>query len=124
MPTLFDQLDDEKIKDIKVLADFVSVYCREKHRESLKAQFDLKNERIRAVLDHKELKLCADCRRLLSHGIAKRLLCPYDPKPACRKCQTHCYAPCYREKMREVMRFSGMYLVRRGRLHLLGHFLK
>jgi hypothetical protein len=60
---------------------------------------------------------------LLEHGIAKLSLCPYYPRPSCRKCETHCYAPGYREKVRQVMRFSGTYLIKHGRLDLLLHYL-
>ena len=44
-------------------------------------------------------------------------------KPMCKKCSTHCYAPSYQEKIREVMKFSGLYLIRHGRLDLLAHYL-
>jgi hypothetical protein len=66
--------------------------------------------------------LCRECTRLLQHGTAKLLLCPYDPKPMCKKCPTHCYAPFYRERVREVMKFSGMHMMKRGRLDMLFHY--
>jgi hypothetical protein len=123
MPDLFERLDDKKRKDIKVLSRFIAIYCREHHRTEVRDTFPIKNERLRSSLGHKDLILCKDCNKLLSHGIAKLLLCPYDPKPTCKKCQTHCYAPGYRERIREVMRFSGLYLVKRGRLDLMVHYL-
>jgi hypothetical protein len=104
--------------DIGVLADFISVYCREKHG-------DAPSRAVRAggllagYLDDVGPELCDECARLLLHGAAKRALCPHDPKPGCRKCGTHCYSPGYRERIREVMRFSGMHLIRKGRLGLL-----
>ena len=123
MPKLYERLNDKKARDIRVLSDFVYIFCRENHRTMDKAVFPVKDEKLRRVLDDKHLLLCQDCSRLLNHGIAKLLLCPYDPKPTCRKCQTHCYAPGYREKIQEVMKFSGMYLVKHGHLHLLAHYL-
>lgn len=122
MPEIFARLDKKKVKDIKVLANFVSIFCRENHRQEAKALFLINDERLRRSLNGQRLILCQNCRRLLSHGIAKLLLCPYDPKPMCKKCETHCYAPGYREKMREVMRFSGLYLVKHGRLDLMVHY--
>ncbi len=122
MRSIFDKLDAEKTKDIRVLRDFVAVYCRENHKNASSALFAMPGAE--TAMGTKEIRLCADCSKLLSHGIAKRLRCPYDPKPVCRKCKTHCYAPGYREKMRGVMKFSGMYLVRHGRLDLLLHYLK
>lgn len=59
---------------------------------------------------HKEgnRELCDKCR-LLSEYACKRLdRCRYgNGKSACKDCTTHCYAPAYKEKIREVMRYAG-----------------
>lgn len=123
MSRLFEKIDKKKGKDLRVLSDFVSIFCRENHRHNEKSVFPITDERLRHSLDHREVALCKDCQKLLIHSIAKRLQCPYDPKPMCKKCKTHCYAPGYREKMREVMRFSGLYLVKHGRIDMLLHYL-
>lgn len=122
MPEIFERLNGKKSKDIKVLANFISIFCRESHRAEAKSVFPVKDARLRHNLDNKDLVLCPACQKLLNHGIAKLLLCPYDPKPMCKKCETHCYAPGYREKIRKVMKFSGLYLVKHGRLDLMIHY--
>ena len=123
MPKIFERLDGKKAKDLKVLADFISIFCRENHRAEVKDTFPIKDIRLRHCLGDKDLVLCRDCGKLLNHGIAKLLICPYDPKPMCKKCETHCYAPGYREKIRKIMRFSGLYLIKHGRLDLMVHYL-
>ena len=123
MTKIFDSLDSKKIKDIRVLSDFIYIFCREKHAAKLKDTFSIKDERLSRTLGSKDLLLCEDCRKLLNHSIAKLLLCPYNPKPMCKKCETHCYAPGYREKVREVMKFSGMYLIKHGRVDLMLHYM-
>lgn len=123
MASIFERLNDKKRKDIRVLSEFIAVYCREQHKAEDSKVFSINDDKLKSVLGNKEIVLCGDCSKLLHHGIAKLLLCPYDPKPACRKCETHCYAPDYRERIREVMRFSGPYLMKRGRLDLLLHYL-
>ncbi len=123
MPGIFENIDIKKEKDIKILSNFIDIYCRENHGQNGREPFPLIDERLHKILGKKKLLLCDDCGKLLNHGIAKLILCPYDPKPTCRKCPTHCYAPGYREKVRKVMRFSGAYLVKRGRLDLLLHFI-
>ena len=123
MRKIFERLDNKKDKDIRVLADFISIFCRENHRDGTRGTFPIKDDRLRNILGDKDLTLCQDCSKLLSHGIAKLLLCPYDPKPMCKKCPTHCYAPGYREKVREVMKFSGLHLIKHGRLDLMVHYL-
>ncbi len=122
MPKIFDRLDGKKARDVRVLRDFISIFCRENHRTEAKNAFPIRDDRLRNSLNNKDLVLCQDCSKLLSHGIAKLLLCPYNPKPMCKKCETHCYAPGYREKVREVMRFSGLYLVKHGQLDLMIHY--
>jgi len=121
MPPLYNRLRLKKRKDILVLANFVNVYCRENHKETAKQTFHVADEDLKVRL--RGLNLCPDCSRLLEHGIAKLTMCPYDPRPSCRKCKTHCYAPGYRDKVRQVMRFSGTYLIKHGRLDLLLHYL-
>jgi hypothetical protein len=119
MSRIFDRLDNRKKREIKVLADFVAVYCRQNHRDDSKEALAIRDDRLRRSLDGKKLMLCPECSQLLHHGIAKLLLCPYDPKPACKKCPTHCYAPGYRECIRKVMRFSGPYLLKHGHFDLV-----
>lgn len=122
MARLVDRLNSKKEKDLKVLRDFISIFCREEHPGQAKDVFSVKDGRLRHALGNGELTLCADCTQLLNHGMAKLLLCPYDPKPMCKKCETHCYAPGYRERIREVMKFSGRYLLKHGRLDLMIHY--
>lgn len=122
MPELFRQLTDKRSKDVKVLGNFVAIFCRENHHTEAKEAFAINDERAQQALGNKALVLCEDCQKLLSHGIAKLLLCPYDPKPMCKKCPTHCYVPGYRDRMRQVMRFSGQYLIKHGRLDLMFHY--
>jgi hypothetical protein len=121
LSNLFERLSDKKRKDARVLADFVRIYCREQHRSQIRRPFEIQDPRLQSELAG--LVLCEECTRLLEHGAAKLSLCPYEPKPSCRKCPSHCYAPGYREKVKKVMRFSGAYLVKRGRLDILLHYL-
>ncbi|MBI2860255.1 MAG: nitrous oxide-stimulated promoter family protein [Chloroflexi bacterium] len=122
MAEIFTRLTGKKARDIKVLADFVSIFCRERHQNMVKNAFPIRDDRLREVLDAREPRLCQECNKLLNHGIAKLMLCPHDPKPMCKKCTTHCYAPGYRERVREVMKFSGLHLIKHGRVDMLLHY--
>ncbi len=91
-------------KDLATLQRFIGIFCRECHGG---------NER-----------LCGECADLLEYAAGRLADCPRNPKPACRDCTTHCYRPDYRRRIREVMKFSGMYFVRRGRIDwLISYFL-
>ena len=95
---------DKRDKDSYILKQFVGIYCRGEHNT-------------------RKDKLCSDCQELLTYALKRLERCPYDPKPACKHCEVHCYKPAYREKIREVMRYSGKRLIRHGRLDLLYHYL-
>lgn len=84
----------------KTLRAFIEVYCRHNHGMP------------------KGL-LCEECRDLLDYAHTRVAKCPYDPKPKCKDCPTHCYKPSYRQKIKEVMRFSGMHFIKRGRIDWL-----
>ncbi len=109
-------------KDIGVLAKFVHIYCRENHPGATKNPFIYKGKGA-DELKISKVTLCAECAKLLNHGVAKRAMCPMDPKPMCKKCPNHCYHPAYRGQIRDAMKFSGIYLAKRGRIDMLIHYL-
>ncbi len=108
--------------DLNVLGKFVAVYCKHHHGEAAREAFTVGGIDVSATSLGKR-KVCSDCRGVLRHAVAKRARCPLLPKPTCRVCPVHCYAPKMREKIRRVMAFSGRHLMLRGHLHLLFHFL-
>ena len=105
-------------RDLRTLATFVRVYCEAKHDGQTHVVF--KGFDMKAIAGQ-HLCLCPQCTKLLHHAFVKRTACPRDPKPQCKDCPTHCYAKVYREQIREVMRFSGMRLLLRGRIDYLFH---
>ena len=118
---LLDFTPKEK-SDIQTLMRFVEIYCREKHHRE-KSQFTFKALDITSIRK-KNLMLCPVCSKLLRYGLTMRLRCPYDPKPMCKKCTTQCYKGEYKLKIREIMKFSGIYLVKHGRLDMLYHYFR
>lgn len=95
---------DKREKDRLILEQFIHIYCKGKHRTG-KGQ------------------LCPDCQELLAYATKRLEHCPQDPKPSCKHCEIHCYKPVYREKIREVMRYSGKRLILHGRFDLIWHYL-
>lgn len=90
-------------KDAKLLKNFIEAYCRVKHNTEGKS-------------------LCDDCRDLLEYALKRDEKCPLNPKPKCKDCKIHCYKPEMRNKIKDVMRFSGIYYIKRGRLDYLFHY--
>lgn len=115
------ELTSKELKDLRVLAQFTSVYCKVHHRLSEKSPLapDLFGG---DALKVEKYRVCDLCRDFLHYAINRRLHCPLDPRPVCKHCPVHCYKPHYRDKVREIMRFSGKYLMLRGRIDLLWHY--
>jgi len=105
-------------RDLKVLARFVEIYCRDRHAEADRRAVSLKRYDLGRIHGGAPT-LCDDCTRLLTHAFCKRAHCPLDPKPSCKHCTQHCYHPRYRAAIRDVMRYSGRRLVLSGRLDYL-----
>ncbi len=79
-------------REKKTVALMIKLYCRKKHRT--------KNE------------LCPDCKALSEYAAMRSDKCPFmESKTFCSNCKVHCYKPDMREKIREVMRFSGPRMI-------------
>ena len=78
-----NRIDQEK----RVVELMIRLYCRKKE---------------------KNVTLCPQCEELLRYAHARLDRCPFGvKKKACKQCSVHCYKPAMRERMKQVMRFSG-----------------
>ena len=74
--------------DTETLQAMLGIYCRDQHEGAG--------------------TLCPDCRELLDYAEARLAKCPFgEDKPTCANCTVHCYKPAMRERIREVMKYSG-----------------
>ena len=87
-------------RHLKTLKRFVEVYCRKKHGTA-------------------GGELCDECGDLPAYAEDRLARCPLDPKPKCKDCKIHCYQDDYRRRIKAVMKFSGIYFVKRGRIDWL-----
>lgn len=116
--------DPHVAHDIVVLGRFTQIYCDGTHggvsREPLESSAvdaGVYRDRVPVV--------CEGCRELLAYAEQRRVRCTKDPKPACKDCDSHCYRPAMRQKVRDVMRYAGPRAVFHGMLgdvveHALG----
>ena len=88
-----------------MLERFVGVYCQRKHGTA-------------------EGSLCEECADLLDYARQRLARCPFDPKPKCKDCKVHCYRGDYRDRIRDVMKFSGMHFIKRGRVDWLVRYFR
>ncbi len=84
--------DKKREREKKTVALMLRLYCKKKH--------GTKNG------------LCPECKALSEYAAMRSDKCPFmESKTFCSNCKVHCYKPEMREKIREVMRFSGPRMI-------------
>jgi hypothetical protein len=103
-------------KDIRLIGKFVEVYCAGRHSPVKRLPFGLP-----AGLG--ERRLCPECTEFMKYTITRRMMCPFEAeKPTCKHCKIHCFVPQQRERIREIMAYSGRKLIMCGRLDYIWHY--
>ena len=105
-------MDTEKKRqlEMEVMETIIGIYCRGHHHAN------------RCATSESEPSLCPDCRRLLTYARSRITACPrMDVKSFCSACPVHCYSREMREKIREVMRWSGPRMLLHHPLMTLHH---
>jgi len=91
-------------RERKTVESMINIYCRDHH--------------------HARGELCSECREMLEYARFRLSNCPFqENKTTCGNCPIHCYKPKMREKIRDVMRYSGPRMLRYHPLLALGHML-
>lgn len=85
------KIDRKRQKEIDMVSEMIQLYCKRKHKN----------------LYHNGI-LCDECQELMDYSIARTTRCPFmESKTFCSNCKVHCYSSDMREKIRDVMKFSG-----------------
>lgn len=83
----------------------IRFYCNKNHKSS-------------------EGSLCEDCDSLLVYAHKRLDYCQFgEDKTTCRKCPVHCYNPEMRQRIKQVMRFSGPRLALRAPITWIRHWV-
>jgi len=98
--------DPEVRGDTRLLGDFTAIYCRGRHHDAARGPL-VSDGTALGVYGRTAPRVCSECGDLLRYAEQRRAACPKVPKPFCSNCDTHCYKPDMRERVREVMRYSG-----------------
>ena len=84
-------LDSKREKEKSMVGYMIGLYCRK---------------------NHKCRELCPECKDLYEYACMRIDKCPFmETKTFCSNCKVHCYQKDYREKIRQVMRFSGPRMI-------------
>lgn len=92
-------------KEKEIVELMINLYCNKKH-------------------NHKD-GLCEECDELLQYAHKRLSFCKFgDEKSSCSKCPIHCYKKDMKEKIKEVMRFSGPRLIIYRPYEFIRHIFK
>ncbi|MEI6900130.1 MAG: nitrous oxide-stimulated promoter family protein [Bacteroidota bacterium] len=90
-------------REMQTIEAMIRIYCRHHHQENL----------------------CGECSSVLTYSLTRVDKCHFgSDKPACNQCPVHCYSPKMREKVKEVMRFSGPKMIWRHPVLTFYHLIK
>lgn len=79
-------------RELKTVQAMIRIYCRAHHQQAD--------------------TVCRDCLELMDYAEKRLAACPFqERKTTCGNCPVHCYRPSMREKIKEVMRFSGPKMI-------------
>lgn len=88
------KIEKKRKKEQLVVSEMIALYCLKKHGAASKGD------------------LCPECKKLCEYAQARSEHCPFmEEKTFCANCRVHCYKPDMRERIREVMRFSGPRMI-------------
>lgn len=88
--TNMSKMSEKKYKEeFETVNLMIGLFCHKKHKT-------------------KKGELCKECNELKDYCKYRLSLCPWgDKKSFCSNCKIHCYDKEHRERIKEVMRFSG-----------------
>ena len=83
-----DSIQSKREREKRIVSEMIRLYCKKQH----------------GTKDG----LCPECAALDAYARMRSDKCPFmETKTFCSNCRVHCYRAEMREKIREVMRFSG-----------------
>ncbi|MBQ8765671.1 MAG: nitrous oxide-stimulated promoter family protein [Clostridia bacterium] len=98
-------IQSKREKEKLIVGEMIKLYCRKNH--------GTKNE------------LCKDCQQLKDYAEMRSDKCPFmETKTFCSNCKVHCYKAEMREKIRQVMRFSGPRMIFHHPVMAINHLIQ
>ena len=98
-------IQSKREREKETVSLMIALYCKKKH--------------------HTRKVLCPECAELQAYATQRSDKCPFmETKTFCSNCKVHCYKPDMREKIREVMRFSGPRMIFRHPVMAIRHVIE
>jgi len=101
-----DKSLNKREKEVKTIPVMIKMYCNHHHKT-------------------KKGELCEECKKLNDYSLYRLNKCPFKyNKKFCNFCKVHCYQAEMREKIKEVMKFSGPRMIFTHPLFAISHLFQ
>ena len=92
-------------REKRVVGEMIKLYCKKQHKT--------------------KKGLCPECQALKEYAEKRSDKCPFmESKTFCSNCKVHCYKKDMREKIRQVMRFSGPRMIMYHPIMAISHLIE
>ncbi len=96
-------IEKKRDREKKVISEMVKLYCRK---------------------NHKKRELCDECKEVLNCSLKRIDNCQFmETKTFCSNCKAPCYSPKMKEKVKQIMKFSGPRILFHHPLLVISHML-
>lgn len=100
-------------KEKQLIPVMIQMYCRGKHKKTRKE----------TGLKRKEV--CPECKELTEYALFRLSKCPFKVnKKFCSFCKIHCYKPDMKEKIKDVMKYSGPRMLKTHPIFAMSHVVQ
>ncbi len=100
-------------REERTISQMIALYCAGNHADAPKEEHAVCGE-----------PLCEECAQLDAYATLRTRRCrKMEVKTSCDACENHCYKPNEREKIRQVMRYSGPRMLGKHPLAAIRHLL-
>lgn len=97
--------ESKREKEKRIVGKMIKLYCKKQHKV--------------------KSGLCPECQALKEYAELRSDKCPFmENKTFCSNCKVHCYKKEMREKIRQVMRFSGPRMIFHHPVMAINHLMQ
>ena len=97
-------MEKEREEETKTVSKMIEIYCHGLHKPGE--------------------GLCKECEELLLYAKERLQKCPHKIKPKCSDCKIHCYEISKRNRIKDVMKYSGPRMLFKHPILAVKHFKK
>lgn len=100
-------------REEKTISQMVALYCAGNHEPASRTETAVCGEAV-----------CPECAQLDEYAALRTRRCrKMHEKTSCDACENHCYKPEMRERIRQVMRYSGPRMMTKHPIAAIRHLL-